>query len=155
MVRSCTLIPMSTGTGLQEPLPLLLQRVLRGAVINHARTERRRVHPPVLHVGVPGGEVRSFEIRSDDDLDLALRVEVLEAMARASLEREVVPLTWLTRTESGPDTEDLAWAAAVGAASGELGVRLDLVVVTRRSWRDPRSGAGRAWSRLRAAEPAG
>lgn len=136
-------------------MPLLLQRVLRGAVIGHARTEHRRVHPPVLHVGVPGGQVCSFEIGPDDDLDLALRIEVLEAMTRTSLERDVVPLTWLTRTEAGPDTEDLAWAAAVGAASGELGVRLDLVVITRRSWRDPRSGAGRAWSRLRAAEPGG
>ncbi|KRA37280.1 MULTISPECIES: hypothetical protein [unclassified Nocardioides] len=146
---------MSTGTGLQEPLPLLLQRVLRGAVIDHARAEHRRAYPAVLHVGVPGGEVCTFEVAPEDDLDLALRIEVLEAMARTSLSRDVVPLTWLTRADSGPDTEDLAWAAAAGAASGELGVRLDLVVVTRRSWRDPRSGAGRAWSRLRAAEPAG
>lgn len=146
---------MATGPGLQEPLPRLLQQVLRGAVITHARGERRRTHRPVLHVGVPGGRVCTFEIGPDERLDLALRIEVLEAMARASLDRDVVPLTWLTRTEAGPDTEDLAWAAAVGAASGELGVRLDLVVVTRRAWRDPRSGAGRSWTRLRAAEPAG
>lgn len=146
---------MSTGPGLHEPLPRLLQRVLRGAVISHARSERRRTHPPVLHVGVPGGQVRTFEVRPGEQLDLALRVEVLQAMARASLDREVVPLTWLTRMDAGPDTEDLAWAAAVGAASGELGVRLDLVVITRRAWRDPRSGAGRAWVRLRAAEPSG
>lgn len=144
---------MSTGPGLHEPLPRLLQKVLRGAVITHARTERRRTHPPVLHVGVPGGQVCTFEVRPGEQLDLALRIEVLEAMVRASLDRGVVPLTWLTRMDAGPDTEDVAWAAAVGAASGELGVRLDLVVITRRTWRDPRSGAGRTWVRLRAAEP--
>ncbi|HWJ65652.1 MAG TPA: hypothetical protein VNT31_03155 [Nocardioides sp.] len=140
---------MAKGPGIQEPLPYLLERVLRGAVVEHARDEQRRAYPPVLHVGIPGGEVRRFEVRPDDDLDLALRVEVLEAMARDSLASSAVPLAWLTRMPAGADAEDLAWAAAAGAASAELGIRLDLVVVTRRSWHDPRSGTGRTWSRAR------
>ncbi|TWG96960.1 hypothetical protein L615_000400000620 [Nocardioides sp. J9] len=140
---------MPSGPGLHEPLPTLLQRVLRGAVRDHAQAERRRCYPPVLHVGIPRGEQRSFEAAPEERLDLALRTEVVEAMARLFLDREQVPLVWLTRMTEGPDTEDLAWAAAVGAASGELGVRLDLVVVTRRAWHDPRSGAGRSWSRVR------
>ena len=80
---------MAIGPGLQEPLPRLLQQVLRGTVITHARGERRRSHPAVLHVGVPGGQVRMFEIGPDDRLDLALRIEALEAMARSSLDRGV------------------------------------------------------------------
>lgn len=146
---------MSTGPGLHEPLTPLLQRVLRGAVIAHARAEPRRHHPAAFHVGMPGSTVRTFETTTGDVLDLALRTEIVEAMARDWLDAEVVPLTWLTRMPGERNDEDLVWAAAVGAASGELGVRLDLVVLTRRSWHDPRSGVGRRWSRLRAAEPAG
>lgn len=147
---------MSTGPGLHEPLPLLLRRVLRGAVHQHARTERRRRFPAVLHVGIPGGPDRTFEVHPEEDLDLALRVEIVEAMARHSIETGAVPLVWLTRMAGDTDTEDLAWAAAVGHAAGELGVRLDLVVITRRAWHDPRSGAGQSWARVRppAPEPA-
>jgi len=140
---------MATGPGIQEPLPSLLRRVLRGAVRDHALGERRRSYPPVLHVGIPRGEIRRLELRPEDRFDLALRTEVLEAMACGFLSRSSVPLAWLTRMEEGPDVEDLAWAAAATAASGELGVRLDLVVVTRRWWHDPRSGAGQAWARIR------
>ncbi|HWJ07943.1 MAG TPA: hypothetical protein VNS46_01120 [Nocardioides sp.] len=141
---------MATGPGIQEPLPTLLRRVLRGVVREHALAEHRRTHPAVLHVGIPRGEVRHLELRPEDRLDLALRTEMVEAMARGFLAADTVPLVWLTRMPEGPDVEDLAWAAAVGAASGELGVRLDLVVVTRRSWQDPRSGVGQAWARIRA-----
>lgn len=147
--ESGRLLVMTTGPGLHEPLPLLLRRVLRGAVQEHARTERRRTFPAVLHVGMPGGAVRTFEIVPEEGLDLALRVEILEAMVRDSLAEGAVPLVWLTRMAQGADAEDAAWAAAVGHASGELGVRLDLVVVTRRAWHDPRSGAGRSWARVR------
>ncbi|MDQ6526473.1 hypothetical protein RB608_22830 [Nocardioides sp. LHD-245] len=134
---------------IQEPVPTLLERVLRRAVRDHAAAEGRCQLPPALHVGIPGGRVRSFELSGDGPLDLALRVEALEAMCRDHLAADVVPLIWLTRTPEGHDVEDLAWAAAVGCAGGELGVRLDLVVVTRRSWCDPRSGVGRRWTRLR------
>ncbi|GAA3651121.1 hypothetical protein GCM10022237_08620 [Nocardioides ginsengisoli] len=142
---------MPTSPGIQEPVPALLQRVLRRVVVDHAAEQRRRP-PAVLHAGLPGagpGHIRTFEIRPGECLDLALRTEIVEAMCRDSLAQDVVPLLWLTRAPDGPDLEDLAWAAAVGCAGPELGVSLDLVVVTRRSWRDPRSGAGRTWSRLR------
>ncbi|GAA1542746.1 hypothetical protein [Nocardioides humi] len=134
---------------IQEPVSALLERVLLRAVREHAAAEGRGQLPPRLHVGIPGGEIRSFEIHPEESLDLALRTEVLEAMCRDHLARDAVPLVWLTRTPEGHDLEDLAWAAAVGCAGPELGVRLDLVVVTRRSWRDPRSGVGRRWTRLR------
>lgn len=142
---------MPTGPGIQEPVPYLLQRVLRGAVIAHARSERRRSHPVVLHVGIPSGPTRELELRPEERLDHALRVEIVQAMARPCLAEGRVPLSWLTRPAVGPDEGDLAWAAAVGAAGAELGVRLDLVVITRRSWRDPRSGVGRSWTRIRPA----
>lgn len=138
---------------IQEPVPTLLERVLRRAVRAQASAEGRCQRPPALHVGIPGGRVRSFELPDDGPLDLALRIEALEAMCRDHLADDVVPLVWLTRPPDGHDAEDLAWAAAVGCAGAELGVRLDLVVVTRRSWRDPRSGVGRRWTRLR--RPAG
>ncbi len=140
---------MATGPGIQEPLPTLLRRVLRGAVRDHALAEHRRTYPAVLHVGIPRGEVCRLELQPDDRFDLALRTEVVETMARSFLAGGTVPLVWLTRMSEGPDEEDLAWAAAVGVASGELGVRLDIVVVTRRSWRDPRSGTGQSWARIR------
>lgn len=144
--------PVRTGAGIQAPVPLLLQRVLRRAVREHAVQEQRRRYPAVLHAGLPGaGEasLRRFEVRPGETLDLALRIEIVEALCRESLARKVVPLLWLTRPVDGPDLEDLAWAAAVGCAGPELGVSLDLVVITRRSWWDPRSGVGRTWSRIR------
>ncbi|WP_408895603.1 hypothetical protein ACJ5H2_11885 [Nocardioides sp. R1-1] len=134
---------------IQEPVPMLLGRVLLRAVRAHAALEGRCHLPPSLHVGIPGADVRSLELDTGEGLDLALRTEMLEAMTRAHLAQSVVPLVWLTRHPEGPDLEDLAWAAAAGQAGAELGVRLDLVVVTRRSWRDPRSGVGRSWTRLR------
>ena len=59
-------------------------------------------------------------------------------------------LVWLTRP--GPleiQDLDLHWLAAAAVAAGELGVGLRMVVVNRRSWRDPRTGVGREWKRLR------
>ena len=132
-----------------EPVPTLLERVLLRAVRDHAAVEGRRRPSPTLHVGIPGSAVRTFAVDAEDRLDLALRVEMVEAMCRADLDRGRVPLVWLTRRDDGSDTEDHAWAAAIGQAGPELGVRLELVVITRRSWRDPRSGVGRRWTRLR------
>lgn len=138
--------------GITEPVPRPLQRLLRQAVLDHATSERRRIHPPVLHVGVPGRPARRFVVEAAaDDLDHALRTDIVEAMLRPSLERDVVPLLWLTRREleEADAEEDRHWLSAIGTAGGELGLLLDLVVVTRRSWHDPRSGVGRAWKRLR------
>lgn len=137
--------------GIEEPVVPALGRVLRRAVVEHARAEERRIFRPVLHVGFPGGEQRTLEIAVDWPLDQTLRVEMIEAITRRHLDQGRVPLLWLTRAEEEDATtgEDLAWSAAVHAAGAELAVTLDLVVVTRRSWRDPRTGVGRAWQRIR------
>ncbi|GAA4805515.1 hypothetical protein GCM10025786_05840 [Nocardioides caeni] len=135
---------------MQEPLPRLLERVLRDLVVAQARcpvAEEDR-SAATLHVGIPGRRPRRFRCESGG-LDQALRVEIVEAMARDSLADGQVPLVWLTRAPDGPDLEDLAWATSTGAAGAELGVLLEMVVITRRSWADPRSGAGRTWTRVR------
>ncbi len=134
---------------IREPVPTLFERVMLRAAKDQAAAEGRCQVKPTLHVGVPGGPTRSFRIDPDDRLDLALRTEMIEAMCRDDVAQGRVPLVWLTRQVEGPDVEDLAWGAAVGCAGPELGVDLDLVVVTRRSWHDPRTGVGRRWSRLR------
>lgn len=142
--------------GITEPVPRPLERVLREAVLEHAETERRRhAFAPVLHAGVPGRAARTFTVAPGEALDEALRVDVVEALVRPALDRGRVPLLWLTRPEAhaeGGDGEaqvDRDWVAAAGAAGAELGVRLDLVVVTRNRWRDPRTGVERRWRRLR------
>jgi hypothetical protein len=133
---------------IREPVDRAVQRLLRRAVLDHASSEHRKVFPPVLHVGLPGGRARRFEI--DEVLDHALRVDVVEAMLRPAVERGVVPMLWLTRRGAeGRHDVDGRWSAAVHAAGGELGLALGLVVVTRRGWHDPRTGVGRTWKRIR------
>ena len=137
--------------GITEPVPRPLARALRRAVIQHARDERRRRYPPVLHAGSPGGATRTF-VADPAELDHALRTDVVQALLRA---RDVPAdaLLWLTRPETGDPADvheaDVDWTAAVQAAGAELGRPLTLVVVTRRSWRDPRTGVGRRWARAR------
>jgi len=143
-----------TIEGIHEPLARPLQNVLRRAVADHASRERRRVHPALLHVGWPGGSEDVFVVVPDEELDHALRCDVVAALLhRARRHAPVagaVPLLWLTR--SGPlevGDLDLAWLAAARSASAEAGVGLTLVVVTRRGWFDPRSDVRREWKRLR------
>lgn len=138
----------ATG-GLREPVDRTVQRLLRQAVVDHALAEHRKAYEPVLHVGVPGLRSRRFVI--DTPLDHAVRTDVVEAMLRPALDRRVVPLLWLTRhgNHTTPHDVDNAWSAAVHAAGGELGLVLGLVVVTRRSWHDPRTGVCRTWKRIR------
>lgn len=137
------------GTGgLREPVDRTVQQLLRRAVVDHGLAERRRDFPPVLHVGVPGIRARRFEIAAP--LDHALRTDIIEAMLRPAVDKGVVPLLWLTRRgDREPHDVDGSWSAAVHAAGGELGFVLGLVIVTRRSWHDPRTGVFRTWKRLR------
>jgi hypothetical protein len=141
---------------IEEPVPRVAQALLRRLVLDHVTTEHRRVFPSVLHLGRPGrpdsaalaepaGAGRGSAHNALDD---AQRCDVLEAVLRRAPDDD--DLTWLTRP--GPldlQDADAAWARAVSAVTGETGRPLRFVVVTRKGWRDPRSGVGREWRRLR------
>lgn len=137
--------------GIVEPVARGLYLRLRRAVLDHARSERRRVFPPVLHVGSPGGTVGDFEIAPDDATDHALRTDVVAALLRRARQAGSTPLVWLSRPGAPSDVRDvdLEWLAAVRSAGAELGRHLPYVVINRRAWRDPRTGVGRVWQRVR------
>lgn len=140
------------GAGIVEPVPNGLERLLRRAVLDHATSESRRVFDPSVHVGVPGLVTTRFELPAELEatLDHALRVDVLEAMVRRVRRPGPPPLVWVTRR--GPldlSDADLAWLAATGTAAAELATSLPMVIVERHGWRDPRTGVGRTWRRLR------
>ncbi|WP_141013729.1 hypothetical protein [Nocardioides sambongensis] len=131
-----------------DPVPRALERVLRHAVLAHVRSESRRSYPQGLVVGFPTSPVEQRRLElSATGWDHSLRTEVVQAMAAPFLAEGRVPLVWLTRPYVCDGHDDLAWASAVGSAAGELGADLGFVVVTRRSWRDPRTGVGRTWQR--------
>jgi hypothetical protein len=136
-----------------EPLSRADLALLRRLVLEHKSAERRLRFPPVLHLGAPGGPVVGRVVEdSANDLDHALRCDLVEAMLKrtGTLARDRPLMTWLTRP--GPlDVQDvdLAWLRAVATVNGETERDLAYVVVTRDGWRDPRTGAGRTWLRLR------
>jgi hypothetical protein len=170
-----------------EPPDRRLAALLRRAVLEHALTERRRTHLPILHVGIPGQPHLLFAIAPDEPSDHALRADVVAAMRARQLRpayRADVPerpgpaddrggrapgragrrrgdaepaeagepiLVWLTR--SGPlelADIDVDWFAAARHAFAEAGAPLHFAVVNRHGWRDPATGSGRQWRRLRA-----
>ncbi|CAI9412954.1 hypothetical protein [Nocardioides sp. T2.26MG-1] len=140
--------------GIHEPVDRAAALVLRRAVLDHVRVERRRWFPARLHVGAPGGAEEVFATDPDDpdeDLDHALRADVVAALIQRARQRGgAVPMLWLTRP--GPlelQDVDAAWLSAARTAAAEAGIGLTLVVVTRRGWVDPRSGVRREWKRLR------
>ena len=136
--------------GIAEPVSPALAAVLRRAVVEHVRVERRRAFPALLHVGVPGGAEEVFAVVPDEPLDHGLRTDVVAALLQRARRGRVVPMIWLTRP--GPlalEDVDAQWLRAARSAAAEAGVALTLVVVTRSGWFDPRSGAHRAWRRLR------
>ncbi len=138
--------------GIVEPVARQLYVRLRRAVLDHARTERRRqAFPPVLHVGSPGQVVADFAIMPADSTDQALRVDIVSAMLRQAARRGDTPLVWLSRPGAPSEVRDvdLEWLAATRAAGAELGRHLPYVVINRRAWRDPRTGVGRVWQRVR------
>lgn len=130
---------------LRPPLDPADRQLLRLAVLTLARTEHRRHVPPVVHVGIPGGEVT--HVADDPTWDHGLRTEILGAVLRV---RRDPPWVWLTR--SGPLTAqdaDVAWLGPTLSASTERGVDVAYVVVTRHGWMDPRSGLRHEWKRIR------
>lgn len=137
--------------GIGEPVPRPLAAVLRRAVLDHGRTERRRGFSPLLHVGAPGGAEEVFALAPGEPADHAIRADVVAALLqRGRRVTGAVPMVWLTR--AGPlelQDVDAAWLAASRTAAAEAGVALTLVVVTRRGWLDPRTGVRREWKRLR------
>lgn len=140
--------PPTDDEGLHAPLPRDLERTLRLAVLHHVETEPRRRHPTVVHVGGPGDHEAVFACAPGDPDDLGVRTDVLLALlARAPQAR---PLVWITRPgDLVTQDDDACWVAATRAAAGELGRPVDLVLVGRHGWRDPRSGLSRTWKRLR------
>ena len=135
--------------GLSGPLPRHTEVMLRRAVLEHAAAERRRVYPPVLHVGVPGDRVASLAVGTAEPTDPGLRTDVVAALrVRAGVGAD--QLAWLTRS-GGLELQDVdaRWLAAARAAYDEARAPLAFVVVNRRGWRDPRSGLSRTWVRLR------
>ena len=140
--------------GIQEPVARPLLALLRRAVADHAAAERRRVHPPVLHVGWPGGPQDVFAETSEDRLDHALRADVAAALLRGARRRapvaDAMPLLWLTRPGPlQPVDVDLTWLAAARTSAAEAGVVLTFVAVNRHGWFDPRSDVRREWRRIR------
>ena len=140
---------------IEEPVPRTAQVLLRRLVLDHLTSEHRRVFPSVLHLGRPGrpgaaltDQPAAGRRSADDSLDDAQRCDILEAVLRRTPEDDV--LTWLTRPGAlDLQDADAAWARAVSSVTGETGRPLRFVVVTRKGWRDPRSGVGREWRRLR------
>jgi hypothetical protein len=135
--------------GLTEPLPARVRSLLRRAVHDHAMSERRRVFPPVLHVGVPDARVASLALDTAAPTDPGLRTDLVAALrVRAAAAHD--ELVWLTR-RGGLELQDVdvQWLAAARGAYDEARAPLAFVVVTRHGWRDPRSGLGQTWTRVR------
>lgn len=135
----------------------VLAVLLRRAVVDHAASERRRRHVPILHIGIPGEPHEVFAVVPSEVTDHALRSDIVAAMRRQELRRQrrsdASPmLVWLTR---GGDLElqdlDAAWHAAARQAFGEAAEELNFAVVCRRGWHAPGSGARREWARIRQA----
>lgn len=152
----------STGSDTPEdgslvaPLPHPVRLMLRSAVAEHARAERRLLFPPQLHVGTPGGFRVSTTV-AETPADFGTRVDLVHAMVRRVEIEDVgsagaVPWVWLTRSgPARPDDFDLSVMAPALHAFAEAGQLLKYVVITRHGWHDPRSGLQRSWVRLRAA----
>jgi hypothetical protein len=141
--------------GIEEPVGTTLRTSLRQAVLEHVTSERRRVFPPLLHVGRPAGPQAVFApdpAGADHDLlDQATRTDVVAALLQRAASWGDPPLVWLTRPgDLVLQDVDAGWLAASRAAAAEAELPLTLVVVTRRGWWDPRSGVTRTWRRLRA-----
>jgi hypothetical protein len=140
--------------GLCDPLARRTGVLLRQAVLDHKAPERRRVHPAVLHVGIPGGCVVCLGIDEVEPSDQGLRTDVVAALRvrarHGATEGHHEPMVWLTRTGALELQDvDARWLAAARAAYDEAGAPLAFVVVNLHGWRDPRSGLSRTWARLR------
>ena len=123
---------MTGVDGLCDPLERRTGALLRRAVLAHVSTERRRVHPEVLHVGVPGGPVATLSLDAVEPSDPGLRTDVVAALrVRATQDGAAddgEPLVWLTRSD-GLDLQDVdvRWLTAARAAYDEAGAPLSFL----------------------------
>jgi hypothetical protein len=126
------------------------------------RAEQRRVFPPRLHLGVPGGP---HSIVSDGLapltgaawppprwLDAGVKTDICDRMVSAwRSQAQSAAYCWYARP-GNPAThdEDPPWLAAArwAFAAHDLPL-LGFWVVTRYGWCDPVSGEQRRWKRLR------
>lgn len=122
-------------------------------VLEHIEAESRRIFAPTLYLasGWAAGAPVSCEL--DPDLDDALRTDITAALLRRvmSADAHTTILAWLIRTgELDTQDVDLASLRSLRAATAEAACGdFDFVVITRRGWRDPVTGAGQEWKRLR------
>ncbi len=135
----------------REPIDPERRRLLRRAVVEHVAARPGRAVPCVVHVGTPGHGVRRFTVRDGEPTDHALRADIVAALVgRRRDTARSWPWLWLTRAgDLALHDLDADWLAAATTAYAEAGGDLTMVVVTRRGWRDPRSGAQQTWVRLR------
>lgn len=150
------------------PVDPVVASAWRQAVLHLRYAERRRVFTPTVHLGDPRRDWASFAVPSvgprDSPMDHALCCDVVTALLdhwrrtvpepadaeEGAGEAGAPPFVWLAR--SGPferHDEDARWLSAARAAHEEVGLRLQLAVVTHGGWYDPRTGVGRRWKRLR------
>lgn len=143
--------PRPADGALREPVPAHERARWRVAVAElTVLTRGRRLFAPTLHAGAPGGPQESFVPAPAHELDQALRTDLVVALLDRALTHGSAPALWLTRCgELAVHDEDAAWLAATEGASLECELTLPLVIVTRRGWRDPRTGVRREWRRLR------
>lgn len=136
--------------GIREPVSPRLHALLRRAVLDHARSERRRSFAPLIHVGTPGGVDAVFALTAEDPSDHALRTDLVAALLCRMSRPGLDPIVWLTRPgDLTLQDVDVAWLTATRDACAEVGRSPTMVVVTRNGWRDPRSEVARVWKRLR------
>jgi len=139
---------------LTDPLDLRSRRALRALVFAlHRRTATTRTQFPLrVCVGGPDGVVGEFVVSATDRLDLPARTDVLGALVDAAT--SPTPWVWIERRGLLEDhLADAAWLAATLQVAAESGRDLGFFVVTRKGWRDPRSGASHAWVRPRQGPP--
>jgi hypothetical protein len=124
--------------------------VFRAAVLSFKESAPRGRAPVTLHVGVPDAANACHVVLAGQALDQALCTDIAAGLLQRTAARAPNRWGWLTRVGSlALHDADVLWSAAWYAACAEAEVEVPLVVVTRTGWRDPRTGVGREWSRLR------
>lgn len=130
----------------RQPSPGQRSR-LRALVAASTAGRYRRLRPQ-LGLGAPDGQQLMLPVSGESE---QVRAQIVEVLLERVLEQCAQPWAWLVRP--GPPDEPPLWEPRwVGAALGafaEHGLDPTVVVVGRWWWYDPRTGAGRCWSRLR------